>query len=95
MKVRIEPEAEAEIETAAAWYQQEAPGLGNEFMRAVEAAVGTLGRQPAAFAIFYGQTHRIGLRRFPWSLFYVIDADQVAVLACLHQHRDPQDWPHN
>jgi len=51
MKVRIEPEAEAEIETAAAWYQQEAPGLGNEFMRAVEAAVGTLGRQLAAFPV--------------------------------------------
>ena len=65
MKVRIEPEAEAEIETAAAWYQQEAPGLGNEFMRAVEAAVGTLGRQPAAFAIVYGQTHRIGFAAFP------------------------------
>jgi len=95
MKVLIEPEAEAEIEAAATWYQLEAPGLGNEFMRAVQTAIATLGRQPAAFAIAYGRTRRIGLRRFPWSLFYEIDADQVAVLACLHQHRDPQDWPHN
>ena len=72
MKVLIEPEAEAEIEAAAGWYQLEAPGLGNEFMRAVLTAVATLGRQPAAFAIAYGRTRRIGLRRFPWSLFYVV-----------------------
>ena len=93
MKVLIEPEAEAEIEVAAAWYQMEAPGLGNEFLRAVEIAVSILGRQPMAFTIAYGRTRRIGLRRFPWSLFYEIDADQIAILACLHQHRDPQSWP--
>lgn len=95
MKVLIEPEAETEIEDAAAWYQQEAPGLGNAFMRAVQTAVALLGRQPAMYALSYGRVRRIHLRHFPWSLFYEIDADQVAVVACLHQHRDPQDWPHN
>ena len=49
MKVLIEPEAEAEIEAAAAWYQLEAPGLGNEFLRAVQAAIAALGRQPCDF----------------------------------------------
>jgi hypothetical protein len=72
MKVLIEPEAEAEIEAAAAWYQLEAQGFGNEFMRAVQTAVSTLGRQPMAFAIAYGRIRRIGLRRFPWSLFYEV-----------------------
>lgn len=95
MKVLIEPEAEAEIEAAAAWYQIEAPGLGNEFLRAVHAAIAALGRQPEAFAVAFGRVRRIRLRRFPWSLFYEIDTDQVAVLACLHQHRDPGEWPHN
>jgi plasmid stabilization system protein ParE len=95
MKVFIEPEAEAEIEHAAEWYQQEAPGLGNTFIRAVQTAVALLGRQPAIYAVAYGRVRRIHLRHFPWSLFYEIDTDQVAVVACLHQHRDPQDWPHN
>ncbi len=93
MKVLIEPEAAIEVEAAAAWYQMEAPGLGNEFLRAVQMAVAMLGRQPTAFTVAYGRTRRIGLRRFPWSLFYEIDADQVAILACLHQHRNPQSWP--
>ena len=47
MKVLIEPEAE--IEAAAAWYQLEAPGMGNEFLRAVQAAIAALGRQPCGF----------------------------------------------
>ena len=93
MKALIEPEAEAEIEAAAAWYQTEAPGLGNEFARAVLAAVAVLGRNPHACALVYGNVRRIHLRRFPFSLFYEIDADQIAVTACLHQHRDPHDWP--
>jgi plasmid stabilization system protein ParE len=93
MNVLIEPEAEAEIEAAALWYQTEAPGLGNEFTRAVLAAVAVLGRNPYAFAVVYGSVRRIHLRRFPFSLFYEIDTDQVAVTACLHQHRDPETWP--
>ena len=44
MKVLIEPEAAIEVEAAAAWYQMEAPGLGNEFLRAVQMAVAMLGR---------------------------------------------------
>ena len=93
MKVLIEPEAEAEIEAAAAWYQAEAPGLGNEFTRAVLTAVAVLGRNPHAFAVVDGSVRRIHLRRFPFSLFYEIDAEQVAVTACLHQYRDPDTWP--
>jgi hypothetical protein len=29
------------------------------------------------------------LRRFPYSLFYVIEKDEVIVLACMHQHQKP------
>lgn len=68
-------------------------GLGNEFMRAVLAAVAVLGRNPYAFALVCGSVRRMHLRRFPFSLFYEIDANQIAITACLHQHRDPQDWP--
>ncbi len=31
-RVRLEPEAEAEIESAVGWYEREHPGLGGEFL---------------------------------------------------------------
>lgn len=33
--VRFRPEAEAEIREAFLWYQEQAPGLGYDFLRAV------------------------------------------------------------
>jgi plasmid stabilization system protein ParE len=36
------------------------------------------------------EIRRAILRRFPYSLFYVIEQDQVIVLACMHQHRKPK-----
>jgi len=37
----IEPEAEAELEEAFAWYEERVPGLGSEFTRAVRAVFAT------------------------------------------------------
>lgn len=33
---------------------------------------------------------RANLRRFPYALFFVVDAETVSVLSCFHQHRDPR-----
>ena len=36
---RPEPEASAELEDAAVWYNSQRPGLGFEFVQAVDAAL--------------------------------------------------------
>lgn len=33
---------------------------------------------------------RAVLRRFPYSLFYVIEGNEVIVLACMYQHQKPR-----
>jgi len=38
MRIVFRPEARAEVLEAKAWYEQQAPGLGFEFARAVEAS---------------------------------------------------------
>jgi plasmid stabilization system protein ParE len=40
----IRPEAELDLEDAFAWYESQDPGLGSEFVRAIDACVSTIGR---------------------------------------------------
>ena len=48
---RIEPEAAAELEAAAVWYDHQRPGLGIEFLEAVDA--------DAEAMIVAGEFHRL------------------------------------
>lgn len=95
MKLVVGPKAQHDIREAAAWYESQAKGLSSEFLRAIALNLGHVERNPLLFAEVFPDVRRIGLRRFPYSLFYRVHDPLITVLACLHQHRDPQDWPHN
>lgn len=95
MKLIVSTKAQHEIRDATTWYEEQTRGLSAEFLRAVELNLGYVQRNPLLFAEALPGIRRIGLRRFPYSLFYRMRDEKITVLACLHQHRDPQDWPHN
>ncbi len=95
MKLVVSTKAQREIRDATAWYEEQTRGLSAEFLRAIELSLGHVQRNPLLFAETLPGLRRIGLRRFPYSLFYRIRDEKISVLACLHQHRDSQDWPHN
>ena len=46
-RFRPEPEASAELEDVALWYEQKRAGLGVEFVIAVDAALDQIARWPA------------------------------------------------
>jgi plasmid stabilization system protein ParE len=35
---------------------------------------------------------RAGFRYYPYGLFFVIEAEEVEVLACFHASREPRRW---
>jgi plasmid stabilization system protein ParE len=47
----IRPEAELDLEDAFAWYESQDPGLGSEFVRAIDACISTIGRNPLAYQL--------------------------------------------
>ena len=93
MRLVISTKAKQELQIAAAWYEDQTKGLANEFLRAVDLSFGYIQRSPDMFAEVLPGIRRIGLRRFPYNLFYRVHDPKITVLACLHQHRDPQSWP--
>ena len=50
--------AEADITGAAIWYEQRSPGLGTEFLRAVDVALAEIARMPERFPLVYHKSRR-------------------------------------
>lgn len=88
----VEPEAEAELDEAFIWYEGRAAGLGSEFLRALRAAFALIRRNPDQFPRVRGDIRRTLVRRFPYAVYYVVDPEQISVLAVVHTRRHPRRW---
>jgi toxin ParE1/3/4 len=90
----LRQEAERDLDQAYNWYNVKVPGLGSDFLVAVERALESIQANPERFPIVYRKVQRALLRRFPYGIFFVTDGDQIAVLAVMHTARDPDKWRH-
>lgn len=84
--------ARVELVEAQDWYEGEATGLGRRFRQAIDALVERMGDNPRQFPTVFRNVRRALLRRFPYSLFFVIEDDALIVIACFHASRDPSHW---
>jgi toxin ParE1/3/4 len=91
-EVRFEPSASLELNEAADFYDLERPGLGTEFLDAVEAALLAVAENPRAFPIHLGETRNRILSRFPYSIMYWFDDSAVHVSAIANHRRRPGYW---
>jgi plasmid stabilization system protein ParE len=99
MKLRIDPEADAETREAGAWYEQRRPGLGLEFLAAVDSAVQRIRKAPGRYPrleTLPGEeaVRRLVLDRFPYTIIYEVVEDEIRILAVAHTHRRPNYWQH-
>jgi plasmid stabilization system protein ParE len=92
VRLVVREAAEADITDAARWYEERSPGLGSEFLRAVDVTLAEIARMPGRYPLVRGRARRALLRRFPYAVFFVAGADLVSVIACLHARRDPKHW---
>jgi plasmid stabilization system protein ParE len=88
----LQPEVEEELQEAFDYYESKSPGLGSEFMRAVDACLSFIDRYPLASAEVHKEVRRALLRRFPYGIFYLIDENKIVVIACFHASRNPRQW---
>ena len=88
----VRPLAEADVAEAFDWYEERSPGLGMEFLRAVDVTFAIIARTPQLFPQLQKNVRRARLRRFPYGVFFIARADAISVLAVMHAHRDPRRW---
>jgi toxin ParE1/3/4 len=88
----MHPEAEIELEKAAAYYENQREGLGQEFRLEFEAALGRLLENPQTYVIEVDQVRACSLKRFPYTIYYAELDDQIWLAAVAHHHRRPGYW---
>ena len=91
LPVLLTPEAQAEFDDAADWYEQQA-GLGAAFTAAVREVLNRIAATPLLHQVVYQDIRRGVVRRFPYSVFYRVDPGRVTVIAVFDHRRDPSIW---
>ena len=89
---RLLAEATRELEAAVSFYDSIYPALGRDFTLEVQALCQRIAESPLAGVEVRPEVHRRILRRFPYSVLYVIEDAEVIVLAVAHQRRRPGYW---
>jgi plasmid stabilization system protein ParE len=91
-RLRLRQQARTEIDEAAKWYHGQRAGLGAEFVAVVDTVTARVLRRPEAYPIVAGQMRRAPVRRFPYLVFYQLYGEEIVILGCIHERRDPQTW---
>ena len=91
-RVRFLPEAKAEFDEAADWYEARHKGLGRDFIGKVREVIKRITGNPKLFAIVRGQVRQTVIERFPYSVLYQEDKHEIIVIAVFHSSRNPDVW---
>ncbi len=89
---RLLDRAEAELLDAALFYQEKVQGLGGDFLDAVDRAFDEILEAPERWPLIGEEIRRHFVRRFPYSVLYRVDPDEIVVLAVAHHRRRPWYW---
>jgi plasmid stabilization system protein ParE len=87
----VQPSAKRDIAEAAAHYAQY--GKADAFITALDQALAQIADRPLMYPIVYEDVRRALVRRFPYSVFFIVERTRAIVLAVHHQHRDPASRP--
>lgn len=74
------------------FYNLQQNGLGDAFQREALAAAQLILARPLSWQIEVKPTRRFILNRFPYKMVYMVQAEQVIIVAIMHQHRSPDYW---
>jgi len=91
-KVTFHEDAESEMMEAAQYYEEKANGLGLSFLDTVEQAVDQVLENPLSCQLVGDRIRHKILRRFPYSLLYMVEPDLIRILAVAHHKRRPGYW---
>jgi toxin ParE1/3/4 len=92
LPIFVQEEAEAEFDEAFDWYENQRPGRGVAFSGRVQEVFDRISANPLLHAIVSGDVRKAIVSKFPYNVYYRVEATRVAVIAVFHQRRDPSIW---
>ena len=89
MNIILIPPSNKELEEAIGYYNDQMPGLGEQFYNAFLSSVDYISIAPDAWGKVAKNTRRINIKRFPYLILYVFDGNDILITCIAHQHRNP------
>lgn len=84
--------ARDELAEIKRFYNRQQAGLWDAFQREAKFATQLILERPLSWQIEIEPTRRFILNRFPYKMVYLVRAEQVIMIAIMHQHRNPDYW---
>jgi plasmid stabilization system protein ParE len=98
VRLELHPEAQGELRSAALWYEERHPGLGDEFLSEISASLDRVIDAPESYPAWPGTRAEGALirkattQRFPYVIAFEKHEHHVLVLAVAHAKRRPLYW---
>ncbi len=93
MIVRYTDRSKDDLEMAFRWYEMQWRGLGFEFLDCVEIALENILSFHEMYQISYSHFRRCVIRRFPFSVFYTIEGNEIVIHSVFDNKQDPEKLP--
>jgi plasmid stabilization system protein ParE len=92
MKIAFLPAAQSELDSAFSWYEEQAVGLGNEFLDELDKTLRLIATFPELQPLIDKKVRRCLVNRFPYAIFYGVADHSIIVVAVAHLRRKPDYW---
>ncbi len=86
------PDIFDEVKNSYDWYQNQASGLGDDFLLELEEAYQIIMELPNTWPKFQKDFRRFLLNKFPFSVIYKLNGGTIFIVAIMHNSRKPGYW---
>ena len=91
-QIRFDELARRELFETRDYYDDLVYKLGERFIIEVERCLNIIKTNPLAYPVIKQNVHKAVIIKFPFSILYQIEKDNIYVLAVMHQKRKPKYW---
>jgi toxin ParE1/3/4 len=89
-EIIIQHEALQDIQAAYAWYEEQLPGLGEDFLSELNTFLEKLRKNPQHYSFTFDDFRDVRLKRFPYLIVFRIVQPNVYINSVKHSKRKPQ-----
>lgn len=90
MNLRYTDRALSELSSAFEWYESQRRGLGFDFLDSIEVSIRNIISFPELYAISHSNFRKCVIRRFPFSIFYTIEINEIIIHAIFDNRQNPK-----
>jgi plasmid stabilization system protein ParE len=87
-KYKLNPEAISDILESVKYYEERSQKVADEFINDVFSKIDQLSKRPESHSIYFEESRKASLSKFPFNIIYTIVSPVIVILAVWHKKRE-------